>query len=895
MAGGASTAAGKEPADDRAEEAGRRERRAALFDALPVPVALVDDDGLLIDGNQAFARLAEYAATELGRSALRLYFARPDGSGVNLRLLARAMPSPCQLELNRKFGGRVDLACTLNWTAQAGGWCVTVVDSASRAPGDETAPATLAAALDHLPHPISVWDEADQLRFANAAFRSFTTAEVGPLPAGIDFASYIGRVRAASGAALTPPGWLDQRLALHANPAGPFELPLSDGRRLMVTEARLPGGGTVTLYSDITPQAEVERRLAQTVEQLKDREQALKRSLRRLEEAERIAHLGYWEQDLATGTGYFTEEFCRMLGETVATMVPTFKAFADRLEPEERRRLIAASQSAFAGAGNAMLELRFRRRDGTLRHLRFWGYVERDAQGKPHRTAGVVLDITAERTTELALRESEARLLDFASASSDWFWETGPDHRFTWFSSGAFDLALRSPASIQVGGTRWEISGQSPDHPTWRGHVDDLEHRRPFRDFRYQVLRTDGQPGWISVSGRPRFVDGVFAGYRGVAADVSVAVAAETALRASEERFRRAFDDGLVGMALIGADGRFLAANHALLGMIGVAEAAIAGKTMASLADPDEPDPGWAWLERAWSDPGQPSYDGERRVRHPDGRTVWLRVGAVMVRDGARPLHAIAQFQDVTDQKRALAELAKAKEAAEAASHAKSMFLGNMSHELRTPLNAVMGFGQIIADALFGPLDERYRGYGRDIVLSGQHLLELIDEILDTARLEVGAYRIAPAPVALAGLIGDAARMLRDRAARGGLTLDLPAIDPGETITVDARAIRQVLINLLANAIKFTPPGGHIAVSVARKAGAVEIAVSDSGVGIAQADLERIFVPFVQVERERGRFHEGAGLGLPLSRRLVEMHGGTLRPESHPGHGSRFVIMLPID
>ncbi len=888
MAGTASRAEGSEG------QAAGGGRRLALLDALPVPVALVDPDGLLLEANPAFARLAEYTPAELVDSGMRLYFARPDGSGLNLHLLSRADTAPCQLELNRKLGGRVDLACTLTWAGEAPGWCVTVQDGAPRAAGDDTASGALIAALDHLPHPIAVWDEADQLRLANAAFRAFTTAQIGPLPLGIDFAGYLARMRVAADGA-TPQAWFDQRLALHGNPAGPFESPTPDGRRLMVTEARLPGGGTVTLYTDITRQAEVERRLAQTVDRLKDREQALEASLRRLEEAERIAHLGYWEQDLVTGAGFISDEFFRMLGETPETMTPSFKAFSDRLDAPDRARLEEASRQAYAGRHDGTIELRFVRRDGEVRHFRFWGYVEHGPDGQPRRSAGVALDITAERMHALALRESEARLLDFASASSDWFWETGPDHRFTWFSIGAFDLALRSPATISIGVTRWEIAGLDADHPAWRSHVDDLENRRPFRDFRYQVTRADGEPGWISVSGRPRYVDGVFAGYRGVASDVSVAVAAETALRESEERFRRAFDDGLIGMALIDREGRFLAANLALLGMIGVAETAIHARTMAGLADPAEPDPGWDWLERAWNDPGQPSYDGERRIRHPDGRTVWLRVGAVMVRDGKRPLHVIAQFQDVTAQKRALAELAQAKEAAEAASHAKSLFLGNMSHELRTPLNAVMGFAQIIGDALFGPLDDRYRDYGRDIVLSGQHLLELIDEILDTARLEVGAYRISPAPVALAPLIADAARMLRERAARGGLTLDLPALDPGETISVDARAIRQVLINLLANAIKFTAVGGRVAVTVARMPGAIEIAVSDSGVGIAEADLERIFVPFVQVERERGRFHEGAGLGLPLSRRIVEMHGGTLRPESRPGEGSRFVVTLPID
>ncbi len=870
-------------------------RRAALLAALPVPVALVDQDGLLLDANPAFARLSEYSSAELGHGGMRLYFARPDGSGLALRMLPRDVTAPCQMELNRRLGGRVDLACTVGWAGDAGGWCVTVLDGAPRVAAGDATSGALAAALDHLPHPIAVWDQADQLRFANDAFRAMTGARIGPLPIGVGFADYLVLMRQAAGTMARSQAWFEQRLTLHHSPAGPFESMTPDGRRVMVTEARLPGGGIVTLYTDITRQAEVERRLAQTVDQLKDRERALEESLRRLEEAERIAHLGYWEYDLIAGTGFFSSEFFRMLGETPATMKPSFRAFADRLEPPERRRLIDASRQAYAGQRDGSVELRFVRRDGDVRHFRFHGFIDHGADGRARRSTGVVLDITAERNHALALRESQARLLDFASASSDWFWETGPDHRFTWFSAGAYDLADRARHHVGVGLTRWDIAGRAPDHPVWRSHVDDLEHRRPFRDFRYQVMQGADSPRWISASGRPCFVDGVFTGYRGVASDVSVAVAAETALRESEDRFRRIFDDGLVGMALIGQDGRIMAANLALLGMIGLAETAIGHVAMADLADPGEVDPAWSWLDRAWADPGQSTYEGERRFRHSDGRTVWLRVGAVMLRDGARPLHVIAQFQDVTGQKQALADLAQAKEAAEAASQAKSLFLGNMSHELRTPLNAIMGFGQIIGDALFGPLDDRYRGYGHDIVLSGRHLLELIDEILDTSRLEVGAYRITPAPVALTDLITDTARILRERIDQGGLALDLPAVDPAETVTVDARAIRQVLINLVANAIKFTAAGGRIGISVVRSPQAVEIAVSDSGVGIAEADLERIFVPFVQVERERGRFHEGAGLGLPLSRRIVEMHGGSLHAESRPGQGSRFVVTLPID
>jgi signal transduction histidine kinase len=252
--------------------------------------------------------------------------------------------------------------------------------------------------------------------------------------------------------------------------------------------------------------------------------------------------------------------------------------------------------------------------------------------------------------------------------------------------------------------------------------------------------------------------------------------------------------------------------------------------------------------------------------------------------------HGLRVFRDNAIEKQ---RLRIEKDGAQAASRAKSEFLANISHELRTPLNAIIGFSEVIKTQMFGPLSDRYRNYAGDIFNSGNHLLGLINEILDLSKLEAGQVELHEETVDLAATVEACLNLVETQAEHANIRLSSALDRTAPMIRADDRRLRQILINLLSNAVKFTPGSGEVCVTSVRKHGGLAIAVSDTGIGIAPEDIPKAMTPFGQVDSKISRQHEGTGLGLPLAKHLIELHGGSLSIDSAVNVGTTVTIIIP--
>jgi two-component system cell cycle sensor histidine kinase PleC len=426
-----------------------------------------------------------------------------------------------------------------------------------------------------------------------------------------------------------------------------------------------------------------------------------------------------------------------------------------------------------------------------------------------------------------------------------------------------------------------------------------------------------GAPIWIDARGQAageRDPDG-FSRLVGVALDVTEERVAQVRAQAAEARLQGAIDSVSEAFVLWDRHGRLVLCNQNFRKFFNLEP-----KMLKPGASRQAVERLMRLAMREDLPPAGATGEAGREIELSDGR--WIILAERRTADGGRvvtgaDVTAIKQQEEARRRneeqlQRAVVGLERSREEAaelarkyaaekvraEAANQAKSEFLANMSHELRTPLNAINGFSEIMVAEMFGPLgDEHYKSYAQDILSSGQHLLALINDVLDMSKIEAGKFNLHFEPLRLEDLAEDACRLIKNRAETVGLSL-VVNVPPLPEVEGDFRALKQVLLNLLSNAVKFTPRGGRITLAAESRLDTmgdrVKVSVTDTGIGISPQDLARLARPFEQIESQQAKTSQGTGLGLALSKSLVEMHGGVLEIASRPGVGTTVSFLLPV-
>jgi PAS domain S-box-containing protein len=645
------------------------------------------------------------------------------------------------------------------------------------------------------------------------------------------------------------------------------------GRFIERRRMPMPDGGFISVMSDLTELKAVEERFKDFAEATSD---------------------WFWEQNADLRFTYVSPGVYDKSGIRPEAHIGKTRQETRPLGVTEEDWL---AHNADINARRPFRDFRMQRIDprGKLRTLTISGKPVFDVDGKFQGYRGSGADVTDRIEAEEKARLAQARFDSAIESLHDAIAIFDADDRLV-MCNFAYRHAIGGGEELFRPGTAFEaILRFNVEHGTLTSLQDKAafiakrmaQHRNPGEPV--QLRRDDGS--WMQIR-EQRLADG---GVAVISTDITATKQREQELFEKTEILQRTLANMGEGIIVCDRDMKVIGWNDRTLELLDLPQGflrtnlpyedylrlQIERGEFGKVADADEEV--HKRLERAKD--RTPHFSGRRR---PNGRFIELR------RNPMPGGGFVTLYSDATERKQAEDALRDAKEAAEIANRTKSEFLANMSHELRTPLNAIIGFSEIIQQEMFGAIGSpRYKEYASDIHDSGTHLLNLINDILDVSKAEAGKVELQETRVRVSDLIDASSRLVLPRAREAGIHLSLPHVDDLPLVFVDERRLKQVLLNLLSNAVKFTQPGGRVTVEASADQRGFVMRVIDTGIGIAPADIPKALEPFGQVDSKLSRKYEGTGLGLPLSKGLVELHGGRLELASEVGVGTTVTIVLP--
>jgi len=612
----------------------------------------------------------------------------------------------------------------------------------------------------------------------------------------------------------------------------------------------------------------------------------------RLELATATAGIGIWERHAGTKTERWDARMREIYGISDPKWTPTKDAWLAFVHPDDRTRLPALFPGGSQGSNGGTFEYRIVRADGEERHVVENFTVERDAAGRIARVLGTNLDVTGIRAAE---RERDAladrmRLVSETAGVGVWDWD--PVTPTSVWNDRMYQLLGHTRESFRD--KTWIDAVHLDDAIATRVVMQDAVARGTEFDVQYRVVWPDGSVHWLESRGRVRRTDDGAVRVLEVSFDVTARHAAESAVRDLLERIQMTTAAAGIGLWEIEMPSGNISWDDQMYRLHGRTRAEMPELPRDWLAQVHADDRKRLIREALSAFRAPRAFEFEHRVVMPDGLIRWHAHRGYLQRDaGGRPLRQVGVTIDVTER-RAAEEALRAKAAAERASQAKSDFLSRMSHELRTPLNAMLGFAQVLSLDSTTPLQPAQRERVDLIQQAGWHLLELINEVLDLARIEAGQARLALSMVPLAEVIDECLAMIGATALRRSIDVRSSVVAGAPPAAwADRTRVKQVLLNLLSNAVKYNRDGGQVFVTHdVNAAGNPVVAVRDTGRGMSASQVEKLFEPFNRLGLESSSI-EGTGIGLALSLKLVEQMGGSLTVSSELGAGSELRMMLP--